>query len=75
MTPKQAQKAVQDGAIIFITDEPDLWGIATCLSDDESTIYYRPRCSMFRSAIPIDKVSVDDREYIPGYGYAQRKTK
>lgn len=31
------------GQIIQHKADHDLWGIATCLSDDESTIYYKPR--------------------------------
>lgn len=49
----------KEGDLIQFKDEPDRWGIVTCLSDDDSTVYYKPRgCGPFRSSAPIDKVEI-----------------
>ncbi len=34
---------IREGQLIQHKADRDLWGIVTCLSDDESTVYYKPR--------------------------------
>lgn len=48
------------GALICLIDEPDKWGIVTCLSDDESTVYYSPRgASFFHQSAALCDVRLD----------------
>ncbi len=42
MTANEAKKAKKEGNVICFIEEPKLKGIITCLSDDESTVYYKP---------------------------------
>jgi len=45
------------GTMICWIDDPDLWGVITCLSDDETTAYYKPRgMGFFRLAAPLSKI-------------------
>jgi hypothetical protein len=57
MTIKEARQAVVNRTIIQFIEEPNLWGIPTCLSDDETTIYYKPRgMNWFRGSATIEKI-------------------
>jgi hypothetical protein len=45
------------GDIIQFKEDHNLWGIVTSLSDDESTVYYKPRgVGLFYSSAAIDKI-------------------
>lgn len=59
MTIEEAKQAIARKSIIQFIEEPDRWGIPTCLSDDETTIYYKP-CGMglFRLSARIDQMEI-----------------
>jgi hypothetical protein len=62
MTKEQAKAAVKNHSKIHFIDEPERWGTATSLSDDESTMYYIPRGSgLFRAASTIDKLTTKNQ--------------
>lgn len=63
MTIKEARQAIAGKTIIQFIEEPNLWGIATCMSDDETTIYYKPRSKgLFRLSAPIDKLVIGEKQ-------------
>lgn len=55
----------KSGQIIQHKADSDLWGIATCLSDDETTVYYKPRgMPGIRLAAHIDDVELGNSNAI-----------
>lgn len=60
MTIREAQQAIEKGTIVFRKDEPEKWGILTCLSDDESMAYYKPRgMNGVRCSAKLDELQTD----------------
>lgn len=46
-----------EGTMIEFVDDPNHWGTVTCLSDDETTVYYKPLgMGVFRSSTPIEPI-------------------
>jgi len=40
------------GDLIYFKSDPERWGIVVSLSDDESTVYYKPKgCGFFYSSV------------------------
>lgn len=59
MTKAEALVAQQQNKIVQFKDEPDRWGIITCLSDDESCAYINPKgASLFRSCVKLDQIEL-----------------
>ena len=59
MNKAEALKAIAGSYAIRFKDEPGRWGIPTCLSDDETTIYYKPLgTGLTRSSATLDKVEL-----------------
>ena len=58
MTVDEAKKAIRDKTPVKHEDLTwDSWGTLTCLSDDETLAYFKPKgASLFRGGIPIDKI-------------------
>lgn len=49
----------KQGDLIQFKDDHNVWGIVTCLSDDGSTVYYKPRgMPMFIQSAPIDQIEL-----------------
>lgn len=43
MTVKEAKDAAWCNQIIERIDDPNCWGTASCMDDDETGIYYKPK--------------------------------
>jgi len=63
MTKDEAKKAIANRRIIRLIDEPERWGVPTCLSDDETTIYYKRRgMGLTRASATLEKVELDPKQ-------------
>ena len=64
MNVDEAKKAIKNNSIVFFDWDASLWGVLTCLSDDESGAYFKRfgmglTCGFTKlehiSIVPLDK--------------------
>jgi len=59
MIIQEAKEAIKNRTIVQIIDDPEKWGLLTCLSDDESTAYFQPKgCGFTKIGITLDNIEL-----------------